>query len=64
MLPNDPRVAELTPIQVDWMIFNLSEEAKKIKGALGGGEGGITDAASSAQLDALIDNSDRGDDGR
>ncbi len=60
MLPNDPKVAELTPIQIDWIIFNMTAEAKKVNDALGNREGGITDAASSEQLDSLINNGDEG----
>ena len=36
MLPNDPRLKELTPFQCIWIIANMNEEALQHKKALNG----------------------------
>lgn len=66
MLPNDPLVADLSPIQVDWIIWNLAEEAKKFKDAVGGRERGIATARDLAGIENMIEKpaQEEGENGR
>ena len=55
MLPNDPRVADLTYIQVDWIIWNLRQESDAMNKALGRGEsGGVSDSQGLEAFDGLL----------
>ncbi len=41
VLPNDPRVSDLSHLQVEWIMFNLVAEAKHLKDYGEGGKGGL-----------------------
>ena len=57
VLPNDPLIQALTPIQMEWIIWNQAEDYKKTDDILKGFRSGsdITDAKSAGVFDGLID---------
>lgn len=56
VLPNDPLVQALTPVQVEWIIWNQAAEAKQIDDAFNRGRGiGITDASNLGAIEAGIE---------
>jgi hypothetical protein len=56
VLPNDPLVAALTPQQMEWIIWNLAQEAKTLKESMPGfGNKGITGAHDMGFLESFID---------
>ena len=55
VLPNDPRVADLSHLQMEWIIFNLAAESDHI-GDMAGGKGSgleITNSRDGAFLGKL-----------
>jgi hypothetical protein len=58
VLPNDPLVAGLNSFQIEWILWNLVEEAKAMDKVAKGGRGGrgtieISDARGGAALGLL-----------
>jgi hypothetical protein len=54
VLPNDPRVADLTHLQMEWIIFNLAAEHAQVDDLVGGkGALEITNSRNGAFLGKL-----------
>ncbi len=59
VLPNDPRLADLSPIQIEWVLWNVAEEARSLRDKLERGPRGVTNARDADQLDGLIAQGER-----